>query len=419
VGQPVRPVTAVSEAFPAEWPRFRGPSGSGVTHHPGIPTSWDGASGRNILWKTPVPLPGNNSPIVWEDRVFLTGATAEKREVYCFDVDSGQLLWQRPVPATPEGSGEAPEVMEETGYAAPTTATDGSRVFAIFANGDLVAFDFQGQQLWIRGLGIPDNAYGHASSLAVHGDRLLVQFDQGTRDDDLSKLLAVDVGTGKTVWEAARKVPNSWTTPIVISVGGADQIITAADPWVIAYEPGSGREIWRAKCLSQDVGPSPVFADGIVYVGNEYSVLSAIRADGRGDVTRSHVLWEGEDGLPDTASPLATSQYVFLLASYGVLTCYDAKTGEMLWDHEFEDVTFTSSPSMVGDLLYVFGEIEEEGASGQWVKRCRAWVLRPTGEGAEEVGGGGLPEGCVTSPAFRPGRLFIRGHRHLFCIGGR
>jgi outer membrane protein assembly factor BamB len=420
----VRPVPAVEPASGSDdqispnWPRFRGPGGRGISLHRDVPTSWDGTSGQGILWKTKVPLPGNNSPVVWDDRVFLSGATEENRQVYCFAADTGQLLWQKDVPVTSEGSGKPLEVMEDTGYAASTTTTDGSRVFAIFPNGDVVALDFDGNQLWIRGLGIPDNAYGHASSLAMCDDRVLVQFDQGSRKDKLSKLIALDAATGQTVWETPREVPNSWPTPIVVEAGDRDQVITAADPWVIAYDPADGQEIWRAKCLSQDVGPSPTFADGIVYVANEFPALSAIRADGEGDVTDSHILWEGEDGLPDTSSPLATERYVYVLASYGILTCYDAKSGEMLWDTEFEgDPTFTSSPSLVGDLLYLFGEIEEEDGSGDWVTKCRAWVVKPGPEGCESVGQGSLPEGCVTSPAFQNGRVFIRGEEHLFCIG--
>lgn len=389
----------------SNWPRFRGEEGTGITACKDLPTTWDVKSGKGVLWKTPVPLPGNNSPVVWQDRIFLTGATDERREVYCFDADTGKLLWQAPVPGTPESTAEPLEPMEQTGFAASTAATDGQRVYAIFANGDVAAFDFAGKKAWARSLGIPKNAYGHASSLAMYEHLLLIQLDQGAVKDKLSKLLALDGATGNTVWETPRAVPNSWPTPLVIRVGDRPQVITAADPWVIAYDPAKGEELWRAKCLRQDVGPSPAFAGGVVYVANEYPCLSAIKADGKGDVTDTHVLWAAEDNLPDTCSPLATEQFIFTMTSSGLLTCYDAKTGEMLWEEDFEDSNFSSSPSMAGNRLYVFNE---EGKS---------WVLEPTREGCKRLAEGNLGEKCVTSPAFQEGRVYLRGEKHLFALG--
>jgi len=389
------------------WPRFRGPSGLGVSTSKDVPTEWDATSGKGIAWKTAVPLPGNNSPVVWESRVFLTGATEDRREVLCFDADTGKLLWQQAVSGTPESTAEPPEVLEQTGLAAPTAATDGERVFAIFANGDLAALDFSGKVVWARSLGIPKNSYGHASSLMVHAKLLLIQFDQGSIKEKLSKLLALDVATGKTVWEVPREVANSWPTPIVAGVGDQEQLITCADPWVIAYDPATGSEIWRAKCLRGDVGPSPAYAGGVAYVANEFPCLSAIKADGKGDVTESHVLWTGEDSLPDTCSPLATEEFVFTMASYGLLTCYDAKSGEMLWEEEFNDANFNSSPSLVGNHIYLFSE---EG---------KCWVVEPGREGCKRIAENELGEKCVTSPAFQDGRFFIRGETQLFCVGGK
>ncbi|NLY02992.1 MAG: PQQ-binding-like beta-propeller repeat protein [Rhodopirellula sp.] len=394
------------EEIAQAWPRFRGPGGAGTSAVADVPTKWDAVSGENIVWKTAVPLPGNNSPVVWKDRVFLCGATEEKREVYGFDARTGELVWQTEVPGTPQSTAKPPEVMEDTGYAAPTMATDGRRAYAIFANGDVAAFDFAGKLAWSRSLGVPKNSYGHGASLSMFQNCLVVPFDQGGSKDGLSKLLALDATTGKTVWEVKREVPNSWTTPIVIDSGGRKQIITAADPWAIAYDAADGKEIWRAKCLRQDVGPSPTFADGVVYVVNEFPCLSAIRADGQGDVTETHLLWEGEDGLPDTTSPLATKEFVYLLASWGMLTCYDAKKGEILWEQEF-DATFTSSPSLVAGKLYLIG------------KEGKCWVAEPSREACKIVAESELGEECVTSPAFQPGRMYLRGHENVFCIGSK
>ena len=403
------------EEIALEWPRFRGPGGLGISAYDNIPTAWDAESGENILWKTPVPLEGNNSPVVWGDRVFLCGADEEQRQVFCFDADSGELLWEKRLPGTPLSTAEVPDVMVDTGLAAPTMATDGRRAYAMFANGDVGAFDFSGKLVWSKSLGIPKNVYGHGASLAMYRDRLLIQLDQGERKEGLSVLLALNGASGETVWSIPRKVPNSWPTPIVINSAGRDQIITGSDPWVIAYDALHGSEIWRAKCLEADVGPSPVYADGVVYTVNEYPQLSAVKADGSGDVTETHLLWIGEDGLPDCASPLATEKYAILVDAYGYVTCYDAKAGDLLWEYELEDASVVSSPGLVGNHMYVFGN---EGLS--WVIDIEAEEPADDAEDAEQfrtVATGNLAEECVTSPAFGDGRIYIRGKEHLFCIG--
>lgn len=393
-----------AEEIQRNWPRFRGPGGLGISAYADVPTTWNATTGENIRWKAKVPLPGNGSPVVWGERVFLSGADEKRREVYCFDARTGTLLWQKPVPGTPPSTAKVPEVSQDTGYAAPTVATDGRLVFAMFANGDLAAFDLQGNLAWSRSFGIPVNSYGHASSLVTYQNLLFVQLDQGAAKDRLSKLYALDIRSGEVVWQVPREVPNSWTTPIVIHAAGRDQLITAADPWVIAYQPSDGKELWRADCLRQDVGPSPTFANGMVYVATEYRCLSAIRADGEGDVTATHIRWQGEDGLPDTCSPLATAEYVFLLASYGILTCYDAQNGQWVWELEL-DGDFQSSPSLVGKMVYV---VNDEG---------KAWVIEPGPSEGRIVAEADLGEKCVTSPAFQPGRIYLRGEEHLFCIG--
>ena len=412
---PLAPDYPSDEEIARYWPRFRGPGGLGISAYDNIPTKWDAESGENILWKTPVPLAGNNSPVVWGDRVFLCGADEQHRQVFCFDADSGELLWEKELPGTPASTAKVPDVMADTGLAAPTMATDGRRVYAMFANGDVGAFDFSGKLAWSKSLGMPKNVYGHGASLAIYRDRLLIQFDQGEKKEGLSALLAINGASGETVWSIPRKVSNSWPTPIVIDVAGRRQIITGADPWVIAYDAVDGAEIWRAKCLEADVGPSPVYADGIVYTVNEYPVLSAIKADGSGDVTETHVLWTGEDGLPDCASPLATAKYTILVDAYGYVTCYDAKAGDLLWEYELEDAAVVSSPSLVGNQMYVFAN---EGQS--WVIDIEAKKPADDAENAAEfrtVATGNLGEGCVTSPAFQDGRIYIRGKEHLFCIG--
>jgi outer membrane protein assembly factor BamB len=299
-----------------------------------------------------------------------------------------------------------PKVLSDTGFAAPTPATDGRRVYAGFANGDLAAFDFTGKLAWSKSLGIPKNDYGHGTSLAMFGKLLLVQYDQGIPKERLSKLIALDGATGKPVWETPRPdMPSSWSTPIVIDFKGRQQIITAGDPWAIGYDPDGGKELWRAKCLRQDVAPSPVFADGIVYFGHNAPYTSAIRPDGQGDVTETHVLWKAEDNLPDTCSPLATPQWVFLLTSSGTLTCYDAKSGKKLKDKDF-DSSFQASPSLANKNLYLFGA---EGKVFLLGADPASW--------GKTVAETDMKEPCAASPAFQNGRIFVRTKSQLICIG--
>jgi outer membrane protein assembly factor BamB len=410
----LRPMpTAAAGDYPSDaeiegnWPRFRGPDGLGVARHKDVPTTWDVPGGKGVVWKSPVPLPGNSSPVVWKDRVFVTGGSIDQREVYCYSAADGKLLWRRAVAGPPGIGAKLKDLPEEggAGVAAPTPTTDGRRVYAIFGTGDVAAVDFDGNPVWTRSLGIPKSSYGFASSPTLYRGRLLIQLDQGAIKDKLSKLLALDAATGKTAWETPRTVPNSWPSPILIRVGGRAEIVTSADPYVIAYDPEIGGEIWRAKCLRQDVGPSPTFFGGVVYAVSQFPQLSAIRADGKGDVSKTSVLWIGEDGLPDTCSPLASEEFVLLLSSDGMLTCYEAKKGEKLWEEEFKDSNFSSSPSLVGKQVYLFST---EGKS---------WVVEPTREKCQRIAEGNLGEKCVASPAFQDGRLYMRGEKNLFCLG--
>ena len=359
----------------------------------------------NVRWKAKVPLPGENSPVLWGNRAFLTGADEKRREVYCYDTGTGRLLWQKAV-SSPQGArAEPPEVMEDTGFAASTAVTDGRRVCAIFANGEVAAFDLEGTPLWTRYLGTPESAYGFAASLAMWRDRVIVQFDQGEQEDR-SKILALDAATGETVWSTPRPVPNSWASPIVITAAGKDQVITCASPWVISYEASTGKEVWRADLLAGDVAPSPVFANGLVYVACDQTCVAALQPDGTGDVTETKVawIWEGDD-LPDLCSLLCDGPRLYSLV-FGVLHAFEARTGKHLWEHDFE-ANFQASPTLVNGKLLVLS-MKGEAISGE-----------VDDEGFRETGRSALGERCGASPSFAPGRILLRGKKHLYCLGGK
>jgi len=391
-----------AEAFAQNWYRFRGPQGGGVSPYTNLITDWDGPTGKGILWKTHIPLPGHSSPIMWGDRVFVSGADKDRRQVYCLDANTGKVLWTGDVPPVPM---QGLEAQEETGLAACTMAADGMRVYAVFATGDLAAFDLTGRLRWSKNLGAPDSAYGYASSLEVFGGRVIVQYDQGQADQGKSRLLAFDGASGRLAWEKARPVPGSWTSPIVAKAGQRYQVVTAANPWVIAYDPNTGDEIWRASVVAGDMAPSPICAGGLVLAVEPYAKMVAIRADGQGDVTKSHVAWQSDNGGPDICSPLSDGRYVYLLDTSGMLTVLNLSDGKLVYQQTVEG-SFKASPSLVGESLYLLSE------KGTLVRVA-------AGPSFKELGRCELGETCYASPAFANGRMILRGKEYLYCIGAR
>ncbi|MDF1546191.1 MAG: PQQ-binding-like beta-propeller repeat protein [Bacteroidales bacterium] len=376
------------------FPCFRGPGGNGIAYQKNVPTSWDGASGANIKWKFAVPLPGFNSPVVWEDKVFISGANATTREVYCIDRNTGKLLWKAPVVNVPGSPGTSPKVTDDTGHAAPTLAVDGRRVYAIFSNGDIIALDMDGNKVWARNLGTPSNHYGHSSSLMLFNNMVIIQYDQ----KNSPKVMALSTTTGKTIWSTAREVKISWASPVIVYTGQQTEIILSSDPYVASYNPWSGKENWRIDCIFGEVGPSVAYADGLVFAQNEYARLVAIKIG-----EKPEILWESDEYLSDVPSPVATKDYLFSATSYGVVVCYEAKTCKKLWEQEFGN-GFYSSPMMVGGRIYLFdrkGVAHIFSASGTY----------------KSLGEPKLGEDVVSTPAFADGQLFIRGSKNLYCIG--
>ncbi len=372
---------------------FRGPGGNGIAWQKNIPVNWDGKSGKNIKWKTNIPLQGYNSPIVWKDKLFLSGANEKTREVYCLDVNSGKLVWKTTVDKIPGSPGQAPKVNIETGFSAPTLTTDGRRVYAIFANGDLIALNMEGEKVWSKNLGLPKNHYGHSSSLMMFQDKLIVQYDQSGS----ASITALAGKTGDVIWNTPRKVRISWASPIVVNTGSRVEIILAADPSVASYDAVTGKELWKIDCISGEVGPSLAYADGIVYAVNEYSKLSAIQI---GDTPK--ILWEDTEYLSDVPSPVATENYLFLTTSYGTVACYEAKTGKKLWEKEFGNKVY-SSPVLVEGKIYL---LDSKGIMHIFkADKIFTSIAEPQ-----------LGEGSFCTPAFADGMIFLRGNKNIYCI---
>ena len=378
----------------ANYPFFRGPEGNGVAYQKNIPTDWNGAGGKNVLWKVKVPKSGFSSPIIWGDKLFVTGADAQARMVYCYDKNTGKLLWEAAADNIEGMPSKMPKVTADTGLAAPTMATDGNSVFAIFATGDVLALDMNGKRVWALALGVPDNHYGHGSSLIVYKDKLLIQYDTNSS----SKLLALSTKTGEKVWETARNSKISWSSPILVNTGNRTEVILTTNPNVNGYDPQTGKELWNIACISGEVGPSAGYADGMVFAANEYSKLVGIKIG-----ATPEIVWEADEYLPEVASPLAVNGLLYVATSYGVLACYDAKTGKKLWEKEYGDV-FYASP------VFADGKVFATDMSGKThiINATRDYQLVGTPE---------LGEKAVCSPVFQDGRVYLRGMNQLYCLG--
>lgn len=380
------------EEVRSNWPGFRGPFGLGVAGAADPPIAWDGASGSGILWKAVAPRKAYNSPIVWGDHVYFSGGDEKGLEVFCLDASTGNLLWQRAVQpsTTPD---KLQDVSDDTGYAASTMATDGRRVFAIFATGDLACFTPDGTQVWTRCFGVPALSYGYASSLLAYQDRVIVQFDTG----DGARLYALAAADGRQLWETRRDVSPSWSSPVVINTGARDEIIVSADPLLAAYSPADGSELWKLDCMGGEVAPSPAYDSGIVCAANEACGLKAVRAsDGK-------LAWESSDNIPDVSSPVAAKGMVIFASSGAVISCLDARDGTELWTHEVDN-GFYASPVVAGDRVYAF---DNTGVA-------HIFTLDRT---YTEIGTPALGEAVVTTPAIAGGRIYVRGDRHVYCIG--
>lgn len=383
-----------TEEFRNNYPAFRGPGGNGIAYSKSIPENWDGTTGKNIIWKFKIPLHGFNSPVIWNNKLFLSGATATEREVYCINRNTGALLWTAQANNIPGSPEKSPKVTDDTGLAAPSVTTDGSRVFAIFGNGDLIALDMDGKQLWAKNMGPTGNHYGHSSSLFLYEDILIVQYDTKVNP----KLVGLSASSGNLIWSNLRDVKVSWASPVVVNTGKQTEILLVADPIVASYDPTTGEENWQIDCIFGEVGPSVAYADGVVYAVNEYAKLVAIQI---GDTPT--ILWENDEYLSDVPSPVATKDLLFMATSYGVVVCYDSKTGKKYWEQEFDN-GFYSSPILVDGKIYLLdmsGITHIFAAAKEFVS----------------IGQSPLGEDGMTTPAFMDGRIYIRGNEHLFCIG--
>ncbi len=372
---------------------FRGPWGQGISQHRNLPVHWDGNTGENILWKTEIPVHGYNSPVIWKDLIFLSGANESVRVVYCIDRHTGNILWERQADNIPGSPATTPETTDDTGLAAPSLTVDGNRVFAIFGTGDIIAFDFEGNRQWARNLGVPDNHYGHSSSLLTWNDKVFVQYDTQSG----SRLMALSASSGQTVWETPRTSDVSWASPILINVDGDYQIVLVSIPDVSAYDIATGNQLWSIDCMSGEIGPSPAFGGGLVYAANEYATMIAINPQ------TGETVWQDRYYLPEVASPVYHNGKLYIATTYAVVACFEAQTGELIWEFDAEDI-FYSSPVIADNKLYVF---DTSGTT---------YIFEP-GDEPNLIGSPELGDFVFATPAFADKRIYVRSDDYLYCIG--
>ena len=384
------------------WPRWRGPSGQGLAVDSGYPDTW--SEGENVLWKVKVPGKGNSSPVIWGDRIFLTMAydNGGRRSILSFQREDGQQLWEA---FAPKGSPEAAHA--KNGYASGTPATDGERVYAYLGNHGLLAVDFNGKQVWHHDLGPMNPRHGAAGSPLLYRDRVIIYQDH--RAPSGSFVAAFDKQTGKKLWWTERQEKTGWGSPVAVRVGHRDEIIVSSQKWVYAYDPDSGRELWRCAGNLVEVTPTPVVGHGLIFCSSgRAGPTLAIRPGGSGDVTGTHLVWQAPKGSPFIPSPLLYGDYLYLVNdTVGIATCYEAKTGKLMWQGRLAETRrelFTASPVGVDGKVFFTNDDGE------------TFVLK-AGPEFKLLGVNRLNERTLASPALVDGRWYFRTAAHLVCIG--
>ena len=421
---------ALLSAAESNWPGWRGPSSNGVSAEKNVPLEW--SPENNIAWKVELPGRGNSSPIVWGGKIFLTAeiegdtvagvkppshilrgqpfrhpdSTAADRThqliVMALDFKTGKLLWRD---VAYEGL-VYDEHHKKGNHASPTPVTDGKLIYFYFGTGGLYAYNFEGKKQWEMMPGnIATEGMGPGTSPVLDGHLVFLQCD--TDEGEGSFLAAVDKKTGKTVWRVDRKEPVSWSTPVIMQAGDHSELIASGMLSVIAYDPATGKELWRTAGVKGNSVPSTIYTQGIAFLSAGYPVRHtiAVKPGGSGEVKE---LWAYEKGTGYVPSGIAYEDYVYLVSDKGILTCLDAKTGKLNYDNGRVPIpaTFTASPvALDGKILLT----SEDGDT---------FVIK-AGPVYEVLGKNSVGEPVYASPAVVRGTVLIRGQKSLFAIRGK
>ena len=388
-----------------DWPQFRGPTGQGLSAERNLPTEW--SESRNIVWKTEVPGAGWSSPVVADGKVWLTSAVKDRSggslRALAYDATTGQEVVNTEVFRIRSVTTPNPKNTR----ASPTPILDGDRVYVHFGADGTAALTTAGEIVWKTQFNY-ESQHGDGGSPAVYGDLLIVNCD----GDDDAFVVAIDKQTGKTRWKTNRRQPfaQAYSTPFIIRVGDRDQIVSVGAYRAAAYDPATGREIWRVGYpVRFPDGFSnvmrPVYGAGLLFISGGFNIPSflAVRPDGTGDVTKTHVAWTLMRGAPLTPSPLVVDDDIYLVSDNGIAQCLDARSGKPYWQQRLNG-NYSASPIFADGRIYF---LSEEGL---------ATVIEP-GRQFRALASNQLDGYTLASIAVSNGSLFIRSHSHLYRIG--
>jgi len=404
---------------PEQWSRFRGPNGQGISTATGLPTQWSDT--ENIAWKTPIPGGDSwSSPVIWNDHIFLTTTTDGGKEcrVVAIDRKNGEILWNKPV-----FTQELLQRHNRNSRATPTPVTDGQRVYAVFANGHFVALDFEGNPVWTNTDLDFYSQHGFGASPMIYGDLLITAINPSVNpnknpDDepvrngwqlpwDRSYLLALDKNTGREKWRTMRGMSRiSHSTPVVVRVDGKDMIVSMAGDVIQGFEP-TGELTWTVRSSGEPAVPTPAVGEGVVFAST-IGPITAIRTNGKGDVTDTHVVWQQSRNVPLTSSFLYVKPCLYSASDNGTFAAHDEATGEILWQHRLEGGRPDSSP------IYADGKIYVTTHNGiTTVLQLNADPKQP----AEIIAVNDIGQIVQATLAVAGKQLFLRTESTLWCIG--
>ena len=435
-------LAARESARPSQnWPSFRGPNASGIAEGSATPTRWDAENGKNVQWKTPIPGLGHSSPIVWRNRIFVTSAisgqekpelkvglygdvtpvtddTVHQWKVYCLDKNTGRILWERTAHTG------VPKIQRhpKSTHANPTPATDGRHVVAFFGSEGLYCYDLRGKLLWKRDLGrldsgwfvMPSAQWGFASSPLIYQDMVLIQCDVLTKPF----LAALRLSDGSQIWRSARDDVPTWSTPTIDRDGERAQLIVNGYKHIGGYDLRTGKELWRLQGGGDIPVPTPVVAHGLVFITNAHGRMApiyAIRTSAAGDISlqgaesaNHHIAWSRLRDGGYLQTPLVYGDYLYVCRENGVLSCYEAKTGNRLYEERLGTgrTGFTASPVAADGKVYFTSE-DGDIYVVQAGPEFKLLSVNPMGEI------------CMATPAISEGTLFFRTQGHLVAIAER
>lgn len=404
-----------SRSAAENWPMFRGPTLQGVSSEAKLPTQW--SPNENLAWKVDAPGEGHSSPIVWNDRVFLTSASEEGKSLrlVCFDASLGKLLWNNEIftqsPQRKEG---------RNSYATPTPVTDGKHVYVVFGDGSVAAVDFEGAIVWSNRKFPYYSRHGLGSSPILWNNLLIMARDasqQASGDEekigwqtpwDKSFVMALRTDTGELAWKTSRGMSRiGHVTPNLFLSGPSAQVISGAGDVVQSFDAASGKLLWTSLNEGEGVVPSIVLGEGMAFTASGWGgkeSAKAFRLEGNGNQGEANLVWEQKQGMPHIASYVYRDGLLFWANDNGVAMCLEAATGKPLWKERLQGA-FSASPIVHGDTVY----FTNDDGKTFLVRAARTF---------EKLGENELGESVQASPGASGGRLYFRTASHLVCIAG-